>query len=357
MRVAIPMSSVLLLTSLATAQIREVRVAPRDVDWATATKEGFDPSRAMPWATGGPESSVHAAMRELVALRFESVDGDEDEVYARSFGDLVAACARLRDRPRAQAMLLDRLKRSRPDIWKQVGKWLPGLVKDQYLRSSDWDPAVERDDDGFVFGEPIRIGGPQLPNWREVEGSHLVQQAATLIYADLAAMETVENDYRPYYDHVGATYETLTPVPGSLLRGKGPDDRPFSMLRIRFKSDLPFPFSSYSCDLQLLKRIDADGFLEGWTEDRSPDFYWLSGCAIYLPVFDSEQNFVALLTVRQFGFDMRGVPDGDADRRTSLRGLLGNLKRRAEALWAARSEDTKPVTRDVIPEVPVIGRP
>jgi hypothetical protein len=339
------------------AQVEEIRLEPREVSWEAACREGLRPAEVLPWASGGAELSLHEAMQELVGLRFEKREGDEEEVYARSFGDLIAAAGKLRDRPRAQKLLLERLERTRPDVWAKVERWLPDLVQDRFVRSAEWDPAVERDDDGFAFGTAIEIGGPSLPKWREVEGSKVVQQAATLVFADLVALETAENDYRTYYDHVGASYETLIPVPGSYLRGECPDERPFAMLRLRFTADLPFPFSSYTCDLDILKRIGADGCLEAWSEARGTDFYWLAGAVAYLPVLDSEGEFVALLLVRQLGFDLRGVPDGDSDRRTSLRGLLGNLKRRAEALWLARDEDRDPVFRDAIPEVEVIGRP
>jgi hypothetical protein len=61
------------------------------------------------------------------------------------------------------------------------------------------------------------------------------------------------------------------------------------------------------------------------------------------------------VAVRIFGFDLRGVPDGDSDRRSGLRSVPGNLERGAEPLFAARDPRRSLVVDGAIPSVPVRG--
>ena len=114
-------------------------------------------------------------------------------------------------------------------------------------------------------------------------------------------------------------------------------------MRLGFRCNLPFPFSGYTCDLRVLNRLDGDGHLVTDIYSKSKDFHWMAGRDVFIPVRTSDGRWVATLAVRLFGFDLDGVPDRDGHRRAALRGSLGNLKRDAEASFAARNEPPRTV--------------
>lgn len=215
------------------------------------------------------------------------------------------------------------------------------LLLDQGLRSGAWDPAVARADDGFLFGPTIdlRERSDRRP-WNALDGSASLFQAAVLIRADLVALKTAEGDYPAYLRNVGADYEWIRPVAWSRFRSEDAIDAEgapaFDGMAMEFESDLPFPFTTYSCRVHILNRLDDRGRLRTDVYSTSPDFHWLAGDDLHLPVLDPDGDPVALLMIRRFGFDLDGVPDGDDDRRAALRGGLGNLKLRAERRHAAR---------------------
>lgn len=190
--------------------------------------------------------------------------------------------------------------------------------------------------------------------WCSLAGSRLVQQACALVFADLDALKAAENDFTAYPARPGARYESIAPVAGSYLRGNDARGEDFAALRLRFRCDLPFPFSHYDCELAILNRLDRDGLVRCDIVSRSRDFLWLAGRDTFVPVYTSDGAWVATLVVREFGFDLRGVPDGDDARRAGLRASLGSLKREAEALFAARGDGPRIVTGRV-PEFEVRG--
>lgn len=138
------------------------------------------------------------------------------------------------------------------------------------------------------------------------------------------------------------------------MRGEDPWGAPFAALKLRFRCDLPFPFSHYDCELAILNRVGRDGLVRCDIVSKSRDFLWLAGRDTFVPVHTSDGAWVATLVVREFGFDLRGVPDGDDARRAGLRASLGSLKREAEALFAARGDGPRIVTGRV-PEFEVRG--
>jgi hypothetical protein len=330
----------------------EFVVPPRTVEFGPACRELFDPAQGLPWPARDDARSLRGRIERLLERRWPVA---ADETACATFGDLLGAAVALRGRPRALELLLQRIEERRPEISAEVGDLLADLGRDSRFRSQAWRTGQEVWDDGFHFGPPLTLGEAPMPAFGEVSGSRVVQQAATLILADLCAIEEAENDYRGYRDHVDAAYEQIFPVPGSHLRGSR-DGRPFAGLRLFFESDLPFPFTGYACDLRVFKQLDAAGHLVTDTWSDSPDFHWIAGSSVYLPVRRSDGSLVGMIAVRIFGFDLRGVPDGDADRRAGLRAVLGNLKRGAEERFAARDPGRDLVFAGAIPEVPVRGR-
>ena len=177
-----------------------------------------------------------------------------------------------------------------------------------------------------------------------------------LLFADLDAIKAVENDYRRYPAHIGADYDYIRPTANSYVRSAQDADQPFAALAIDFQNDLPWPFSNYRCDLRILNEVDPDGHLvcDIWSDSR--DFYWMAGRDVFVPIRTHEGVWVAMLMVREFGFDLDGVPDRASHRKRALRQGLGNLKRQAEVFFQLRGDGPRTV-EGAIPGFPVLGTP
>lgn len=355
----------LLTTALvATAPVVAQRVAPSEapqdadgplpavvLDWGEVSTARLDPSRALPWPASTHPDSVRGLVERFAGARWRDAEGEE-----LATGDVLAQLIARRAVPDELEAALAAVQERWPAAFESFGGLLADLVRDRDVRGDDWLPSRGTAHDGFHVGPELQIGKDPMPSWRDVRGSKTVQQAATFIRADLVALELAENDYRRYRQHVGTTYESIYPVPGSVLRSSADAASPFAALQVAFVCDLPFPFSSYSCELQVLKRLGEGGLLQTDTWSDSRDFFWIAGSNVYVPIEKGDGTFVGMVAVRTFGFDLRGVPDGDSDRLAGLRAVLGNLKRGAEALFAGRDEERELVLRGTIPSVPILGR-
>ena len=349
----IPAALLLAFAPALTAQDDVFVLEARTVSREAFERDHYDPSKALPWPERGHADCLASRMRALIDRRWE---GDDVPKFARSFGDMLAALHRLRDKPKAQRVVLGRIERELGDDWAEVGDALTRLGIDHGVFADDWKPGGYEVGDGMLMGSSLQLGQAPMPAWREVGGSQAVHQAATVVFADLRALEAAEHDYVRCYDYVDNSYEFIYPVEGSLVRNAADADAPFVGLDLKMRSDLPFPFSHYDCTLSIGKTLDADGHLDSGNYADSEDFYWIASRYVDLPVRDADGAFVAMVVVRLFGMDLDGVPDGDSDRRSGMRSLLGNIKRVAEELHAARDPDDEPVVEGAIPSVPVRGR-
>jgi len=321
----------LLLLSLAGGP-KEFEVLPQTLARQQLSPMVFDRQWSLPEPRSVPGRDLLAEMRRLLALRFDLAD-PEGRRY-QNFGDLAAAARALPAKQR-EAWFTG-LERAAPDLFGDWGAGFRQLLFDQRLDTARWEPADESADDGMLFADSWAMQGEKSGPWGKLDVRPLMEQGAALVFADLATIKAVENDYRAYPGNVGADYEEIFPVPGSYYLGKDEAERPFSALTIRFTCDLPFPFSDYSTRLGILNHFDDAGVLSTDIYSTSSDFHWLAGRDVFLPVTTSDGEWVAFLLVRHFGFDLDGVPDGADDRRVALGGSMGNLKRNAERLWRAR---------------------
>jgi hypothetical protein len=315
------------LTGLLQVAEPDPDLTPARVSLEQLQRDGFDTRWRLPEQG---EDGFTASMERLASWK----DSDSGE----TFGDLVAAC---REDPTSADERIDRFLADHPALAESWGEALRELLLDDVLRGPEWDPDEDDPRDGFLFGAPDDRRRFEGQPWSSLRGSSAIQQAATLIHADLHAFKTVENDYRAYPEHVGNSYERIGAVPGTWLLGQGSSGRPFMALQIEFRCDLPFPFGTYDCRLHVLNAFDERGRMVSDVYSTSEDFLWMAGRDTLLPVSDGEGRFVALLLVRRFGFDLAGVPDGDGARRAAIRGGVGNLKRRAEALFEQRERELR----------------
>jgi len=288
------------------------------------------------WILPTPPADTHLATRlaAFATLRFEApADAAADPARAdwtRSVGDLVRAFGERRRDAAATEALLAELEREHPDVWARVSDTLPPLVRTDRVYSRKWDPDEARKDDGFLQAASWSLKGRKQRPWNALEGDRDVQQLATLVWSDPVTLKTAESDYTNYMQRVGNSILEIHVARGSLVRGV--DARgPFVAMRTSTRSDLPFPFGSYRADVDVLCEPGVGGALVTHVVSRSPDFYWLAGRDHWIPVRDADGVLVATLIVRELGFDLDGVPDGDDARRAAIRSAVGNLKREAEA--------------------------
>ena len=102
--------------------------------------------------------------------------------------------------------------------------------------------------------------------------------------------------------------------------------------------------------------IDAEGRLVCDIYSTSDDFHWLAGRDVYLALDTSDGVRAAYLVVRQYGFDLDGVPDSEKNVREALRGSLGSLRLRAERLAGPSPSARADRGPARVPEFPVRGQ-
>lgn len=330
--------------------------AARPLTWDERTGGQFEQRWILPDALpiasdegSGPDWDLVVTMEERLAQ--VGKPAADDPGAPRSFGDLVRAVQRA---PGSVAAEIARFARTQPELHQALAPCLAELLDDSHLASPDWDPEEDHARDGICFARPLDLSRRRDEPWRGLEGSRLVQQAMTLIRADFEAIKAAENDYTRYRKRRGASYEAIHPVRGSERRGLDERGDPFAALKLFFECDLPFPFTTYSCDLRILNRTDARGRLVCDIYSTSADFLWLAGSDLFLPVRASDGAWLATLVVRRFGFDLEGVPDGDDARTAGIRSSLGALKLEAQALFAAGDGVPRTVAGRV-PQFPVSG--
>jgi len=304
-------------------------VPPREARWERLDELGFDRRWTLPEEARRGRDLL-AEMRRLARLRFDTVEllGSS----ASEFGDLVELVTDA-DAARQRA-LLRALEERAPQLHADWGQGLAELIRDDYLHSAEWTPEFPHPADGVLMAEDWILTAQDGEPWSSLDVTPRITQAAALLFCDLATFKAVENDYADYWTNVGHNYRAIAPLRDRHFRGTDPSSRPFSSLGIRFVCDLPFPFSGYRCDLNILNRFGTDGLPRTDIHSESPDFHFFAGRDVFLPVRTSGGRLVAHLVVRQLGFDLDGVPEKPRHRAEALRTTLGNLKRKAEARYA-----------------------
>ena len=315
-----------------------LEVQPRELDTTTPPSNIFDARWSLPETRTDGGRDLVREMSDLAALRFDAVC-PVSERPLRTLGDLLELGAAMPRETRDD--WLRRLEASTPALedWSAA---LRQLLFDDKLRSKRWSPDDDHDRDGILTTSGSwNLAELDRGPWNQLSVRPLVDQAAVLVRATLSEIKRAEADYSRYPEDPGTAYMAIYPVPQSYFRGADASGRPYATLRVFVRSDLPFPFSSYACDVHQLHRETDGGRLFTDVYSTSDDFHWLAGRDVYLPVrtsgesgseAESGERLVGWLVVRLYGFDLDGVPDKPKHRRAALRGSLGNLKRRAEAL-------------------------
>lgn len=338
------------LTALA-LDTRAYRVEPRAAS-STELAQAFDVAWTLPRAAAG-QGDLAADLAALTERGFEP-RGQGTFAKARTLGDVVACFDGVRGQREATIALLRELERERPDVWQAAGWALPQLVDESWFLGAKWNPSRDRDDDGFLVGPRYSLKGSDGPTLASGRGRRELVQVATLLRADLWAAKQAENDFRTWPSRMGVSYDWVRPLRDGYLVDELDGTRREARVSISFRTNLPFPFSHYDCELDTRHRLDERGRLVSDVTAIGEDFYWLAGQDLYLPLERDSGEFVAMLYVRRFGTDLRGVPDKAEHLEDGCRQGMGSLKREAEELWRKRGS-RQAVVRDMIPAFDVRG--
>lgn len=310
-------------------------IEARRVEWAELAPGIFPETWILPpelWQPAERAADLPARWKELVGERF---DVPENAGWMAGVGDIIAEHRRRGGTRAALDALLGELKSARPKTHALLAGVLGEVLVADAIRGKKWDPEDDRRDDGVYFGPFLERNSTRTSPWNDQEGTLHFHQAITFVNADLDAIVDALHDYAATIRDPGTDYEKLSPRKNSVVFGDDEKHGPFAALRLAIRSDLPFPFSHYDLDLGILHRLDADKHLVTYVFSPSKDFYWLAGQDFHYPVKTSSGEWVGTLIVRVSGFDLRGVPDDDDARKSGTRGALGNLRRKAEARFAA----------------------
>lgn len=302
---------------------------------------GVDAKWLLPQEVIDAKGSMVTEVRRVVEAKFEPSEGEGRFASVQNVGDLIRLLAPFARDSAALDAAFRELERERPDVSKVASNILPELLRSGAIERKDYDPNEELRDDGFHLGKDLALGDELPEPWKSLDDEDVLQQGAILIRADFATIKAVERDYPKYLERAGQNYEEIRAVEGSYRNGTAPEVGPFGTHRMYFRSDLPFPFSNYECDLVVVDRLDPSGNPRCDVYSTSSDFHWLAGVDTYLPLRDSSGGFQGWLIVRQFGFDLDDTPDGDSDRESALRSSLTNLKRDAERMRGSAELEQK----------------
>lgn len=324
-----------------------------EVDRSHLHSRVFSSSWQLPPEVWRPSDPAHDLASHLAALVAERRPAPTEQPWVQSLGDLVLEHRRRGGTSAALAAVRQDWKALDPSGESLMGDVLAQLLDATAISDRRWDPADDLQNDGILMGRLIERRSTASAPWNDLGGSRHFHQAAVLVRADLDAILQSLHDYPSALKDRGTSYEKLAPRPESIVFGSDEQNGPFAALRLAIRSDLPFPFTHYDCDLGILHGLDLEGNLLTYVFGSSRDFYWLAGRDVHIPVRSASGEWVATLIARISGFDLRGVPDDDDDRKSGTRAALGNLKRRAEAAFAAAGGEPRTVAGAIPPLVVV----
>ncbi len=314
-----------------------LKLEPREANWGEL-QAVFPESWMLPaalWTPTDPaarDATLPFALERLVSARFD--DSAASPAWTRTLGDIVQESRKRGASKDKLNALLAELESANPRAHAQCAKLAREVLLDSGLTAKSWNGEKDQADDGLYFGPVLKLNKPQSAPWTGYKNLDTVHQAAALVYADLEAIKSALNDYPSMLKDPGTSYQRIGPTEGTFVVGNDESRGAFSGLRISFRSDLPFPFRHYDCDLGILDMLDAQGRMTTYVFTPSKDFYWFAGQDWHHPLRSSDGAFQGILLVRIAGFDLKSVPDGDSDRIAGTRVALGNLKRRSEAAFA-----------------------
>jgi hypothetical protein len=337
---------------------RDSQPSYREVSWSEFCRNHFQPDWALPMPTqkevGDLPVDLVAWFQEFTTRDFALAPGTAPQPGHQpfGFGDLAIRLAPLREDSQALLLELERLSPSLPGMSKSERRNLGELLCDAGLYRKNWTPDDNLKDDGILHLQSweLKDNADRSALWKERSGDDTVLRSAALVFADLDAWFTAENDVDAYFTHAANRFEKVSIPSASRVRTKSPQGLEARAQIFRVLSDLPFPFGDYGGDNRVRLSVRPDSLVMNEVYmAKSDDFHWLAGRDVFLPLRSSTGDFIGLVIVQEFGFDIDGVPESDGNRKAAVRAALGNKKRQAELHF--RPQEQVPAQRGRLPEI------
>lgn len=322
-------------------------VPVKEISWA-GLRQAFPKSLEFPQVTRQglplPSANFEERLRTWATKPLRKAKGGSAAIF---LGDLLRRCQQGNWSKEVVSAELQALAKDLPkDSLDQLAKLLQAAA----IQRADWKPS-EPEGDGILFGPTWDLPEQE---YMEHDGKRSVEQAATLILADVPAIKQAEHDFPRYFTFPENDYLKVQPREGRYFRVPGKEQAcQAALIEVAFQADLPFPFTTYSFDLSILHRIEEDGSLMTYVYGRSEDLHWLTGYDRLIPVRDSQGQVCATMVIRQLALDIKGVPDKSKHHREGIRSGLGNLRRGAEALFDGNWQRAA-AQASAVPEFPVV---
>jgi hypothetical protein len=331
----------------------------REVSWTEFCQDHFLPDWALPMPTkketGKMPLDLVGWFQEFSKRDFALPPGASAKPGHQPFrfGDLAERLAPLREDSEALLEELKRLSRSLPGLTNSERRNLGELFCDAGLYHKQWTPKDNLKDDGILHlpSWELRDNERRSELWKQRSGDDTVLRSATLVFTDLEAWFAAENDVEAYYSHAANRFEEVEIPSESRVRTKTPQGQEVRAQIFRVLSDLPFPFGDYGGDNRVRLSVRPDGLVMNEVYmAKCDDFHWLAGRDVFLPLRSSAGDYVGLVVIQEFGFDLDGPPESDGNRKEAVRAALGNKKRQAEHRY--RPQKQVPPQRGRLPELP-----
>lgn len=319
----------------------------REVSWSEFCKAHFNPDWALPTPTK-KEAGKHPidivewfkefASRDLALAPGKQAGPGHQPVL---LGDLAVRLAPLREDTRALVRELERQAEALPGMSKSERRNLAELLCDSGLHRKKWTPEDNLKDDGILHlpSWELEDNKQRSTLWKKRSGDDTVLRGATLVFTDLEAWFAAENDVEAYFDHAANRFEQVEIPAASRVRSASPEGSEARAQIFRVLSDLPFPFGDYGGDNRVRLSLRPDGLVMNEVYmAKCDDFHWLAGRDVFLPLRSSKGEYLGLIVIQEFGFDLDGVPESDGNRKEAVRAALGNKKREAELRYRPRKE-------------------
>lgn len=311
----------------------------RLVSWTEFCLDHFQPDWALPAPTkkeaGMLPIDLVAWFQELTNRDFALAPGAQPKPghQAVTLGELAFRLAPLREDSQALLQELERLSETLPGMTNAERRNLGELLCDASLHRKQWTPEDNLKDDGILHlpSWELSDNATRSPLWRNRSGDDTVLRSATLVFADLEAWFKAENDVEAYYSHAASRFEQVEIPEQSRVRTETPQGQEARAQVFRVRSDLPFPFGDSGGDNRVRLSLRPDGLVMNEVYmAKCNDFHWLAGRDVFLPLHSRAGDYVGLIVIQEFGFDLDGVPESDGNRKEAVRATLGNKKRQAE---------------------------
>lgn len=255
------------------------------------------------------------------------------EFHFKNFGDLVKFLKRVQSESGSIESGTRILSRDYPEIWREVRDFLPLIfpgisLKQDQARNPFQSFRVVNGDSGIANYSAIKRQD-KISSGRE---GREYQQIGLFINADLNRIKTVERDMEEYRRFSGLHYVAALPSTKKHFFGVDEKGDEFFSLEIYF-CQKPQKFLRAVCfTMKMIDYFDVENhFVNEYYTLPEGDLHWMAGRDTFFKINSSDGEFLGFLIASECGFDIKWIPETNAQRSKSLVRFWANIKERAES--------------------------